>query len=188
MLNNRDYKVYKFDFGNSFKFLISYIIELLENIGVILLSWTVLLSFGGIILENLPDGFVKEFILMILTAIIVIADLFIAVLIFIPKRVLLTDDKILVHRFCFPLQVTFLDIRGLNDRIIYSKITFCQKHTGKVCFGERKPFFCVNNNSLVEIVTKHKTYLLPIKDYESFICEVNKKIDESKCNNNLKTD
>lgn len=163
---------YKFDFGNPFKLIISYIVEIIENVGVILLNCVVLLS----LVEIIPEFFAKNFIIKIFTAVIVIADLLFIVLIFIPKKVMLTDDKILVYRFCFPLQITFWDIRGLNDRIPYSEITFCEKYTGKLYFGARKPFFCVNNDSLVEIRTKHKSYMLPIKDYESFICEVNKRI------------
>lgn len=166
---------YKFDFGNPFKLIISYIVELMENVGVILLNWVVLLSS----VEIIPEFFAKNFIIKIFTAIILIADLLFIVLIFIPKRVILTDDKILVHRFCFQLKTTFLDIRGLNDRIAYSEIICCQKHVGEIYYGSRIPFFCVNNDSLVEIRTKHKSYMLPIKDYESFIFEVNTRISEN---------
>lgn len=162
---------YKFDFGNPFKLIISYIVEIIENVGVILLNCVVLFSS----VEIIPEFFAKNFIIKIFTAVIVIADLLFIVLIFIPKKVILTDDKILVYRFCFPLQITFWDIRGLNDRIPYSKIKVCEKRTRKLYFGARKPFFCVNNDSLVEIRTKHKSYMLPIKDYESFINEVNKR-------------
>ncbi len=167
---------YKFAFDNTFKLIISYIVEIFENMGMIIFTWIVTFSLGNIILENFPDCFAKGLVLKIFTSIAVVADLFFAVLIFIPRRVILTDDKILVNRFCFPLQLTFWDIRGFNDRILYSQITFCQKHIGKIYYGARKPFFCVDNNSLVEIRTKHKSYLLPIKDYENFICEVNKRI------------
>jgi hypothetical protein len=118
--------------------------------------------------------------MIILTTIIVVIDLFFAVLIFIPKRVVLTNDKICIYRFCFPLQVTFWDIRGFNDKILYSEITSC-KYVDEIYLGARKPFLLVNNNSLVEIKTKnHKQYLVPLKNYESFICEVNKKIYENK--------
>ena len=184
MLNN--IVKFKFDFGNSFKYLISYIVEILENIGMIILTWIVIFSVENIIFGDLKDGFAKEIIFKVLFVITIIMDLFFAVLIFIPKRVILTDDKILVHRFCFPLQVTFWDIRGFNDKIYYSQIILCQKYTDKTLYGARKTFFCVNNDSLVEIRTKQRTYLLPIKKYERFICEVNKKIlketgDSSSC-------
>lgn len=186
MLNN--YVKYKFDFGNTFKFLISYIIEIFENIGMILLTWIAMFLIGNLIVRELSDCFVTELILKFLTTITVITDVFFIILIFFPKKVILTDDKILVYRFCFPLQITFWDIRGLNDRIAYSQIIFCQKHTDEIYFGSRKPFFCVNNDSLVEIRTNHKTYLLPIKDYENFICEVNKRIYENTCGNNTADD
>ncbi len=103
---------YKFDFGNPFKLIISYIVEIIENVGVILLNWVVLLLIGSVILEYIGGNI----IIKIFTAVIVIVDLLFIVLIFIPKKVILTDDKILVYRFCFPLQITFWDIRGLNDR------------------------------------------------------------------------
>lgn len=183
MLSNK--VKYKFDFGNPFNFLISYIVEILENMGLIILSWILVFALENLILENLPDCFVKELILQIITVITVIVDLCFAVLIFIPKRVVLTDDKILVYRFCFPLQITFWDIRGFNDKIFYSQITLCEEYVDKIPFGARKPFFCVNNNSLVEIRTKYKTYLLPIKNHEDFICEMNKRIQDSKDKNPL---
>lgn len=165
---------YKFDFGNHVKLIISYIIEIIENIGAILISWVILMLIGGAI----PDGIAKNIILKILSTAFVMMSLILIALIFIPKKVVLADDKILVYRFCIPLQITFWDIRGLNDRIPYSKITFCEKRTKKLYFGANKPFFYVNNDSLVEIRTKHKHYFLPIKDYENFICEVNKRINQ----------
>lgn len=177
---------YKFDFGNIFKLFISYIIEILENIGMIFLTWIVIFSIGNLTLEGLPDCFAKEFFLKICFAITIILDLFFIVLIFIPKRVMLTDDKILVHRFCFQLKSTFWDIRGLNDRIAYSEIICCQKHVGEIYYGASIPFFCVNNDSLVEIRTKHKSYMLPIKEYESFIFEVNQRISENTDSNGAK--
>lgn len=164
---------YKFDFGNVFKLIVSYMVESFENLGMILLTWVGMFFIGTVITGGLPDSFVKELILKIFTAITVIADLFFIVLIFIPKRVILTDDKILVKRFCFPLQITFWDIRGLNDRIAYSQIISCRKHDGEIYFGARKPFFCVNDDSLVEIETKYRTYLLPIKNPDKFIEDVN---------------
>lgn len=179
---------YKFDFGNIFKLVVSYIVEILENIGMIFLTWIAILLLENTIFGGLPDGFVKSLIFKVFTAITVIVDLFFAVLIFIPKRVVLTDDKILVYRFCFPLQVTFWDIRGFNDRIFYSQITLCRKYDDKTYFGVRKPFFYVNNNSLVEIRTKYQTYLLPVKNYESFICEVNKRIYENADSDSVKID
>lgn len=167
---------FKFDFGNISKFLISHIIEFLENIGAILITWIILFFLVYVLLGNLPDCFVKEFVSRTLAVMVGVLDLFFIALVFIPKRVILTDDKILVHRFCFPLQATFWDIRGLNDSIAYSQIISCQRHEGETRFGARKPFFCVNDDSLVEIRTNQKTYLLPIKDYDEFICEVNKRI------------
>ena len=102
--------------------------------------------------------------------------MFFIVLIFIPKRVVLTDNQILVYRFCFPLQITFWDFSGFNDRINYSQIISCKKQDSEIRFGARKPFFYVNNDSIVEIRTAHKVYLLPIKNSDNFIVEVNKRI------------
>lgn len=179
MLNNKN--IYKFDFGNIFKLVISYVVEFLENIVMIILTWFLVFSLENIIFVNLPNCVLKNIILKIFVAIVVLLDLFFSVLIFLPKRVILTPDKILVHRFCFPLQVTFWDIRGINDKIFYSHVEVCRKYDYSTQFGERKPFFCVNENSLVEIRTKHKSYLLPVKNYDNFICEVNKRIQGTDC-------
>lgn len=156
---------YKFDFGNPVRLIASYIIEIIENIGAILISWVILMLIGGAI----ADGIVKSIILKILGTVFVIMSLILIALIFIPKKVILTDDKIMVYRFCIPIQIAFWDIRGLNDRIPYSEITFCEKRTRKLYFGASKPFFYFNNDSLVEIRTERKHYFLPIKEYENFI-------------------
>lgn len=167
-------KKYKFDFGNPFYLVISYIVEILENIAMIILTWFVEFSLS-VTLENLSDCLIKTIILKIIFVLAIIMSLLWIALIFIPKRVIVTDDKILVHRFCFPLQMTIFDIRGLNDTIYYSEIIRFEKFTRKLAFGGRRPFFCINKKSLVEIRTKHKEYLLPIKNADEFIEEVNKR-------------
>ena len=97
-----------------------------------------------------------------------------------PESIVLTDDKIIIYRLCVPLLITIFDIRGLNDRVSYSKIKAWKKHSNKFFPSENRAFLFNNNESLVEIRTAFKYYVFPVKDCEEFIAEVNKRISESK--------
>lgn len=177
MRNKTSNKIkYKFDFGNKFRCFILYFVELLANFGAIILSWFVFFALFAAANNCFKDDFIIEIITKVLLMLLVIFDIFIAVLIFLPKSVVLTDDKIIVYRFCFPLQIYFWDIRFLNDRIPYSKIISCKKLGDNIEFGDPRAFFSANNDSLVEIMTKHKIYLLPIKDCDNFVEEVNARV------------
>lgn len=177
MVNNKS--KYKFDFGNNFKRFLSYSVEIFENIGVIALSWFALISLFVVANDILSNQFIVKIIANVLAILFVIFDLSVIVLIFLPKSVVLDDDKIIVYRFCFPLQIYFWDIRFLNDRIPYSKIISCKKLEGNIAFGDPVVFFSANKDSLVEIMTKHKIYLLPIKDCTKFVEEVNARISDN---------
>lgn len=175
---------YKFDFGNKFKRSLSCFAEIIGNIGGIILSWIVFFALFVAANNCFKDDFIIEIITKVLLILLVIFDIFIAVLIFLPKSVVLTDDKIIVYRFCFPLQIYFWDIRFLNDRIPYSKIISCKKLGDNIEFGDPRAFFSANNDSLVEIMTKHKIYLLPIKDCDNFVEEVNARVFGNSCADN----
>lgn len=170
---------YKFDFGNKFKRSLSCFVEIIGNIGGIILSWFVFFALYAAANNCFKNDFIIEIIAKVLVILLVIFDIFIAVLIFLPKSVVLTDDKIIAYRFCFPLHIYFWDIRFLNDRIPYSKIISCKKLGDNIEFGDPRAFYSANNDSLVEIMTKHKIYLLPIKDCDKFVEEVNARISEN---------
>lgn len=177
MLNKseKEYKVYKFDYGNKVKMVISYLVEAFENTGMILLTIGLFFAAECLVMDNIPDCFFRTVILYLVLAIAIIIIALI-VIIFIPKKVILTEDKIKVRRYCFPLQMPFWDIRGFNDTIYYSDIESCEFQIGSL-FGEQKPFFCLNKESLVEIYKKSsiKSYLIPVKDWDDFIYEVRKR-------------
>lgn len=175
---------YKFDFGNNFKRFLSYSVEIFENIGVIALSWFALISLFVVANDILSNQFIVKIIANVLAILFVIFDLCVIVLIFLPKSVVLDDDKIIVYRFCFPLEINFFDIRFLNDRIPYSKIISCKKLGRKPNFGDTITFCFSNKDSLVEIMTKHKIYLLPIKDCDKFVEEVNARIFDNSGDDN----
>lgn len=145
---------YKFDFGTPFKMILSRLVEMFENIGVLVITWPISVLLKSNVWDSLPESIV------------------------------LTDDKIIIYRLCVPLLITIFDIRGLNDRVSYSKIKAWKKHSNKFFPSENRAFLFNNNESLVEIRTAFKYYVFPVKDCEEFIAEVNKRISGSK----VKTD
>ena len=141
---------YKFDFGTPFKMILSRLVEMFENIGVLVITWPISVLLKSNVWDSLPESIV------------------------------LTDDKIIIYRLCVPLLITIFDIRGLNDRVSYSKIKAWKKHGNKFFPSENRAFLFNNNESLVEIRTAFKYYVFPVKDCEEFIAEVNKRISGSK--------
>ena len=83
---------YKFDFGTPFKMILSRLVEMFENIGILVITWPISVLLKSNVWDSLPESIV------------------------------LTDDKIIIYRLCVPLLITIFDIRGLNDRVSYSKI------------------------------------------------------------------
>lgn len=171
---------YKFDFGNPFKMILSRLVEMFENISILLITWLISLFLQSSIWDLLPEGFLSTLLTQIIAIVTIIVDLFFVVLPFLPKSIVLTDDKITIYRFCIPLLTTFFDIRGLNDRISYAKIKVCEKHSNKFYYSETRAFLFNNNESLVEIRTAFKHYVFPVKNCEEFIAEVNRRIPENK--------
>ena len=178
MLNNKI--KYKFDFGNPFKMILSRLVEMFENIGVLVITWLISVFLQSSVWDSLPESFLSTLLTQITVVATIIVNLFFILLPFLPKSIVLTDDKIIIYRLCVPLQLKIYDMKGLNDRINYSKIEVCKKHSNKFYYGETRAFLFNNNESLVEIRTAFKYYVFPVKDCEEFIAEVNKRISESK--------
>ena len=72
--------------------ILSRLVEMFENIGVLVITWLISVLLKSNVWDSLPES------------------------------ILLTDDKIIIYRLCVPLLITIFDIRGLNDRVSYSKI------------------------------------------------------------------
>lgn len=171
---------YKFDFGNPFKMILSRLVEMFENIGVLVITWLISVFLQSSVWDSLPEGFLSTLLTQITVVATIIVDLFFIVLPFLPKSIVLTDDKIIIYRLCVPFIIAFFEIRGLNDRIHYTDIKTCKKIDAKFVFLQTTPFVCANRESLVEINTRYDSYVIPVKDCEEFIAEVNKRISESK--------
>lgn len=160
--------------------ILSRLVEMFENIGVLVITWLISVLLKSNVWDSLPESFLSTLLTQITVVATIIVDLFFIVLPFLPKSIVLTDDKIIIYRLCVPLLITIFDIRGLNDRVSYSKIKACKKHSNKFFPSENRAFLFNNNESLVEIRTAFKYYVFPVKDCEEFIVEVNKRISESK--------
>lgn len=151
-----------------------------ENISILVITWLISLFLQSNVLNLLPDGFLSTLLTQIIVVVTIIVDLFFIILPFLPKSIVLTDDKIIIYRLCVPFVIAFFEIRGLNDRICYTDIKTCKKIDSKFVFLKTTPFVCANRESLVEINTKFESYVIPVKDCENFIAEVNKRIPENK--------
>lgn len=176
----RDKIKYKFDFGNPFKMILSRSVEMFENIAILVITWLISVFLQSSVWNLLPEGFLSTLLTRIIIAVTIIVDSFFVVLPFLPKRIVLTNDKIIIYRLCVPFVIAFFEIRGLNDRICYTDIKTCKKIDAKYLFLQTTPFVCANRESLVEINTRFDCYVIPVKDCESFIEEVNKRIPENK--------
>lgn len=175
----RDKIKYKFDFGNPFKMILSRSVEIFENIAILVITWLISVFLQSSVWNLLPEGFLSTLLTRIIIAVTIIVDSFFVVLPFLPKRIVLTNDKIIIYRLCVPFVIAFFEIRGLNDRICYTDIKTCKKIDAKYLFLQTTPFVCANRESLVEINTKFDCYVIPVKDCENFIAEVNKRIPEN---------
>lgn len=164
-------QIYKFDYGNPFKFVLSYIVEFLANASIAFIA----LIPDLYIVERLKDSAVNNSIKNVLTAIFVVLYLvliaFLAVIIVLPKRAALTDYCVLIKRN------TIDPFRGLNDCILYSSIVECSIYNDNVYYGKLLPVAFFNKNSLVEIKDKYnKRYYVPVKNAKDFVEAVNKKL------------
>lgn len=171
---------YKFDFGNPFKMILSRLVEMFENIAILVITWLISVFLQSSIWDLLPEGFLSTLLTQLIVVVTIIVDLFFVVLPFLPKSIVLTDDKIIVYRLCVPFIIAFFEIRGLNDRIRYTDIKTCKKIDAKFVFLQTTPFVCANRESLVEINTRFDSYVIPVKNCEEFIAEVNRRIPDNK--------
>lgn len=72
--------------------ILSRLVEMFENIAILVITWPISVLLKSNVWDSLSESIV------------------------------LTDDKIIIYRLCVPLLITIFDIRGLNDRVSYSKI------------------------------------------------------------------
>lgn len=177
MLNKeKGCQIYKFDYGNAFKFFLSYLIQFLVNLQICIFIYLGYFMLLGIITHNISNSGLRMFFAAILTMLSAITIAFFMVISVLPKRAILTTAGIKVRRNSIP---TFDLVRGFNDYIAYSTIVSCDIYIGNIRAGKNLPVIFFNWDSLVEIKDiRNRRYFIPVKSAEIFISEVNKRIDK----------
>lgn len=179
MLNKEYYKVYKFDYGNPFKCFLSYFIQFAANFSLMLLSFFASIYLASLIKYNMNIEVIKDFLYIILGIATVAWEIFLSVLGLLPKKVILTYNGIKIQRKAIPLAF----FNGFNDFILYSAIELCRKteydslkKRNDARFGNTLPFVAFSWDNLVKVRTNRQIYLIPVKNAEEFIADVNKRI------------
>lgn len=176
---------YKFSYGNSIKYVISQIMIFILNIfGIVFLNLSIFSLFYCIYSlfnwKNKKIFFVNEFIGLILFASFFTLSLCMIIQ-FLPKCVILNDDSVKIKRHY--LNPNYY-IRGFNDKILIKKIVECKKYNGYRYRLDRSLPYAVyyfNWDDLVEINTENeKRYLIPIKNSDDFIKQVNLRMERIK--------
>lgn len=170
--------VYRFSYGNVFNFILNQIITISYHfIVLLLLAVPVLSLYGEIEYKFRNNHFLMKIITIFMFILLFLYLLYLIVILFLPKKAIIDGHFIRIRRYF--LNFSYL-IRGFNDEIFIKDIIECKKYEGKRYFLDRTgPYaiFFFNWDSLVKIKTNNdKTYLIPLKNSDDFIDEVNKMI------------
>lgn len=175
----KENQIYKFNYGNASNFIFSQIILCIYNFfAFLIVAMPMTLLYTR--LENL---FKENYILMkivtiLMAALIFLYALMLCVYFFLPKKVIIKNDFIKIKRYM--LNFGYI-LRGFNDEIFIKDIIVCKLYDGYRYRLDRSGPYSVyffNWDDLVEIKTKDdKSYLVPLKNSEEFVEEVNKRME-----------
>lgn len=172
---------YKFSYGNIFKYILNqYII-----ISCHLFFYLLLLYFLIFVIIGSFEYFFKqqENISTIVNALsislIILCSLYFIIILFLPRKAIIYSNFIEIKRHF--LNISYLN-RGFNDEILIRNIIECKKYEGKRYILDITGPYAVyffNWDDLVQIETNDdKCYLVPLKNSNEFIEEVNKCLQE----------
>ena len=168
---------YKFSYGRKLNYLIYGFILFVKNMAMMLLYCAVIFYLCGI--ATYYSGNNQE-LTKLISAVYVISIVNICVLflltIFLPKRVIIKQNVIRIKRYTLNL---FYLTRGFNDRIVIKDIVECKKYCCEKSFLNLSGPYAVYPlcwEDLVEITTDKRKYLIPVKNAEEFVDEVNKRV------------
>lgn len=169
-----EYK-YKFSYGNILNYIFTQIIIVSYHFFTVLC----LLFFVFVVIGKLENSFKEQIlvttVLRISSVLLIVLWLaYLTIILFIPKKVILTNYFIKVRRYFLNVSYAF---RGFNDEIFIKNIIECKKYDGKrERFNRTGPYavFYFDWDDLVEIrTTDDKKYLIPIKNSDEFVEKVN---------------
>lgn len=169
-----DKKIYYFDFGNTFKKVLSYFIMI-----VALAGFYMIINFAEVHLFFYIKGRItnEELVNTIhkfLVCIILIFEAYGLIIQFLPKRIILTDKGIKIRKNNLDGKTIF----PFNNYIKYQSIKVCRINHSEYKHSRylRITFPFCNRESLVMIKTKFGKYFVPVENAEDFVKEVNKRI------------
>ncbi len=173
-------KKYKFSYGNIFNFFFSHFIQFIYNSFTLLVLF-VLLSFlyGRLDYAFRDQTFISQIVDYIYVISLALAIAFFVGTHIIPKKIIIINNIVLIKRHYLDYRYLF---RGFNDEILIREISVCKLYDGKRYKFGRDQEYAVSYfdwDDLVEIKTKdEKRYLVPIKNSDDFIEEVNKRMEK----------
>lgn len=178
---------YKFSYGSIFKLIFSQVMLCIYNFfAFLIVAIPVALLYGEIESIFRENYVLMKIITILMTIFIIVYALILCVFFFLPKKAIIKRDFVIIKRYM--LNFGYI-LRGFNDEIYIKEIVECKKYDGeKYCLDRSGPYavFFFDWDSLVEIRTiDNKCYLVPLKNSDDFIEEINKK--REKLQNN-KTD
>ena len=168
---------YKFSYGNVFNFIFSQVILCIYNFfAFLIVAIPVTLLYGKIESIFRENYVLMKIITILMTVFILIFALILCVFFFLPKKAIINNDFLIIKRYM--LNFGYI-VRGFNDEIFIKEIVECKKYDGEKYRLDRSgPYaiFFFDWDDLVEIKTERKAYLVPIKNSDNFIAEVNKRL------------
>lgn len=136
----------------------------------------IIFCFNARILDGC-NVIIHRVLLYIESILFIVLSAYLAVLAFLPKKVVLYQNSIHVKR-------NNISSQGFNDNILYSSIISCNIYRGEHFHGRGSPSCSIlffDWDSLVEIVCeKNKKYYIPVKNTDDFIDEVNERVQKTK--------
>lgn len=174
---------YEFDYGKTYKFVLSKIEQFNSNlVSFIMISIPILLIQMGlntVFAEIIKQHLTIRYFLYLPSIIIVCLFICPIVFLFFKTKIVITNSHLHIKRYTFnPFSLN----RGFNDVIDIIHITECKYYNGpkKRTYLRNNPFsvYLFDWNSLVEIKTESKTYYVPIKNSKEFIAEINSRIEK----------
>lgn len=176
---------YKFSYGNFLKFVFSELFLIIFNsFSILILSIIEILVYGNIkyVFRDESELFIK-IVTWFLALVWIIYFLYLFIIFFLPKKVVISENFLIIKRYMLNFKYFF---RGFNDKVFIKDITECKIYGGeRTCLDRSEEYavFFFDWDDLVEIKTVKKRYLVPVKNAEDFIENVNNRIDEFKNKN-----
>lgn len=182
-MEDKDYnfKEYEFDFGNPFKKFLSYALCCFFYLSIIFYLFFGIFALLAYIDDSVRNSLFVKVLFYVLIAMITAFAIFLTVLNFRPKKVVLTNYAIDIQRNSLPS--LYHINRGFNDYIMYSDIEYYdfdeQAPSYRFYHLMDLPFIYYNYYSVVKIKDKKgRLYHIPVKKVVDFICDLDEKTEQ----------